>query len=173
MQKFIGFFHAAILSILCAFTTLAQTLSINPQQVSLAAPAASSSPVTHTVTVISSTQNVPFQASVRYLGLATGWLSVSPAAGTAPTNLTISANPAGLPAGSYAGQITVTAGNLGATVNVLFAVAPPSGQGSLTSNLSSITFLGESGDAILPAQTLTVTVSGGGSPVAFDARRVG
>jgi uncharacterized protein (TIGR03437 family) len=173
MQKFIGLIHVAVLGISLAVTTLAQTLTVSPQQVSFAAPAGAATPVSQTVTIISSTQNVPFQAAVRYLGPATGWLSVSPATGTAPTNLTISANPAGLTAGSYAGQITVTAGNLGATVNVLFAVAPPSGRGSLATDASSLTFLGQSGDAVLPAQTLTITVPGSGPSVAFDATASG
>jgi hypothetical protein len=37
------------------------------------------------------------------------WLSVSPATGSAPQNVTVTANPAGLANGSHAGHITITA----------------------------------------------------------------
>ena len=53
------------------------------------------------------------------------WLSASPASGTAPSSVTVSVNPAGLPVGVYAGTITITApGALDspATVNVTLTV---------------------------------------------------
>jgi len=45
------------------------------------------------------------------------WLAVSPTSGTTPVNLTVTINPAGLPVGTYQGNVTVTAA--GATPLVL------------------------------------------------------
>jgi glucose/arabinose dehydrogenase len=56
------------------------------------------------------------------------WLSVTPASGSAPQSLTVTADPAGLPAGTHSGTITVTApGASGSpkTVPVTFTVSSP------------------------------------------------
>jgi uncharacterized protein (TIGR03437 family) len=46
------------------------------------------------------------------------WLTISPASGTAPANLQVSVNPAGLSPGSYAGSITIQSGAAGQSVTV-------------------------------------------------------
>ncbi len=45
------------------------------------------------------------------MGSGANWLSVSPASGSAAGAVTVSANPAGLPAGVYQGQVAVTSAN--------------------------------------------------------------
>jgi Viral BACON domain/Bacterial TSP3 repeat len=55
----------------------------------------------------------------------TAWLSVTPGSGSAPSELVISANPAGLAVGTYTAYITVTAGGAGGsphTINVTLNV---------------------------------------------------
>ncbi len=58
------------------------------------------------------------------------WLSVSPASGTAPQTLQVSASLSGLAAGTYTGHITITGGtgtqNSPATVTATLTVAAPS-----------------------------------------------
>src|SRR5688572_23342795 len=104
-------FRIALASALFSAAALAQTgFGVSPQQVSLAAPFGSTTPAVQRVTVLSNEPNLQFNAAVRYLGSTIGWLSVSPATGTAPADLAISANPSQLPAGTYLGQVTITAG---------------------------------------------------------------
>ena len=57
------------------------------------------------------------------------WLSVSPASGSAPATLTVSANPTGLAAGTYTATVTVTAAGVAGspkTIPVTFTIAAPS-----------------------------------------------
>ena len=157
-----------ILYTLVTASGLAQTISLNPQQVSLAAPAGSTMAVVQTVNVISNRPGTQFDASVRYLGNITGWLSVSPSTATAPTNLTITANASNLAPGTYAGQVTVTAAGVGAVANVFFAVGATIGSSSVGTSVSALTFVGESGAPVLPGQTVTVTSRSNG-PVEFTA----
>jgi uncharacterized protein (TIGR03437 family) len=69
---------------------------------------------------------VAFNASAT-VSSGTNWLSVSPTAGTTPANVTVSINPAGLPAGSYQGTVTITvagATNSPVTLPIGLTVAP-------------------------------------------------
>ncbi len=145
-------------------------LAVNPQQVSLVASAGSAAPATQTVTVVSTATNLSYNATVRYISSATGWLSVTPATGSVPATLTISADPSKLTPGTYVGQVTITAGVLGAFVNVFFTVGPGPGPGGggLVVNPSGLTFIGQFGLDILPEQTVTLATTSG-SPVRFSA----
>ena len=158
----------AFIGLLFGLTAFAQTsLTLFPQQVNLTAPVGSAT-VTQSVSLSTTGQNVAFAASARYLSPAGGWLSVSPATGTTPAILTISASSANLEPGSYLGQITVAAGTIGGVVNVMFTVASVPRGGSLGVSPSGLTFFSATGSTILPPQTLSVT-SIGAATVAFNA----
>lgn len=108
----------------------APALTLTPATVTLLAPPGSTTPVTQQVALAAGTSAFVAQASTTSGG---SWLSVSPQTGTAPANITISANPTGLPAGSYQGFVTVTAAGVAnspqavqVTLNV--ATAPPPGR---------------------------------------------
>ena len=69
---------------------------------------------------------VAFNASAT-ISSGTNWLAVSPTAGTTPANVTVSINPAGLPAGSYQGTVTITvagATNSPVTLPIGLTVSP-------------------------------------------------
>jgi len=90
------------------------------------------------------------------------WLSVTPTAGTGASTLTVSATTTGLAAGEYSGTVTITAAgfanspyNLGVSLTIL---AP-----AMTVQPSSLNFSTVSGGATPPAQTLLVSLMGGGS----------
>jgi uncharacterized protein (TIGR03437 family) len=68
-------------------------------------PSGSTTAATQTVAIASSGANVPFTASV---GGLTG-VSLSAAGGTTPSQITVTANPAGSATGSYNGTITISA----------------------------------------------------------------
>ncbi len=94
------------------------------------------------------------------------WLQLSPQRGTTPGSVLVTANPAGLPAGTYGGTINVVA--YGATSSAAVAVtltitAPP----QLTIAPSQLFFAVPVGGPAPAPQTLTVTSTG--APLAFTA----
>lgn len=111
-------------------TVTAPTLSLTPPAVTLLAPPGSTTPVTQQVSVSAGT--AAFTTSVAVVS-GGSWLSVNPTSGTAPATVTVSANPTGLPAGTYQGTVIFTAPGvanspqtLQVTLNV--ATAPPPGR---------------------------------------------
>src|SRR5258707_8739559 len=118
----------ALMLLLVGPAAFAQTnLSLLPQQVSLAAPAGSNTKAVQTLTLSNSGPSVPFNASVRFVGSSTNWLSVSPTSGTTPAALTVSADASKLAAGAYFAQVTVTAGALATYANILLTVGSGTG----------------------------------------------
>jgi uncharacterized protein (TIGR03437 family) len=104
------------------------------------------------------------------------WLSVSPA-GTSVTNttLTVTANPAGLVAGTYSGQITLVTSTGTQNVPVTMIVGG-GGTGNITvtanggtSTSPSLTFTAQSVGAAVQPQYLSVTSASGSSAVSFTA----
>jgi Domain of unknown function (DUF4082)/Bacterial Ig domain/Viral BACON domain len=103
--------------------------------------------------------------SLVWTGLTSAsWLSVSPAVGTTPTTLQVSANSATLGAGNYTATITLVA--LGAVnpsqvINAnLTVVSPPP---SISLAPGSMSFTANLGQPAPPSQTLVVTNPGSGS----------
>ena len=98
-------------------------LVVAPQNMDFVAVAGGSAPPSQTLSV-SEVQD----GSLGWTTTVTqgaSWLSASPVSGMAPSTVTVSANPAGLAAGVYAGAITVTASGAldsPATVNVTLTV---------------------------------------------------
>ena len=91
------------------------------------------------------------------------WLSVSPASGTAPGNVSVSVNATGLAAGTYNGIVTVTSGGATgspATIPVEFTVEPPP---TLSVSPASLSFSGYTGAPNPAAKTVSVTNTGGGT----------
>jgi hypothetical protein len=93
------------------------------------------------------------------------WLTASPSSGSGPGTLSISANLAGLAAGTYSGAINVSAsGATGSpqTIQVSFSVAlaPTPALGLSTTALS---FAGTAGGANPTAQPVSISNTGGGT----------
>jgi hypothetical protein len=89
------------------------------------------------------------------------WLSVTPASGTTPGNLSVSINPSGLTAGTYTGNVTVTSSgasnspkNVPVTLTVTAATSP-----TMTVSPLNLTFNYQSGGTTPAAQTVNVTAS--------------
>jgi len=133
--------------------------TILPGLVKMGAAAGSTAPVTERVSLIlsgTSGQSQDFDLSVQYGGATQGWLSVSPAHGTAPSSITVTADPTNLPAGVYSAQVQASIGPLhtGASASVLFTVAPAGASpGGAAASPSSLTFRGPSP----AAQTVTIS----------------
>jgi uncharacterized protein (TIGR03437 family) len=145
------------------------TVSASPSSVSLNAPANATAAVTAQVQlqVTGTTSPVAFTASAS-VQQGSGWLSVTPAGGSAPQTLQISAQASGLSQGTYNGQITVIipgASNSPINIPVTLTVGPAQ---TLTVNNTQLSFSYVLGSGIAPANQ-TVTVASTGGPVTFTA----
>ncbi len=70
---------------------------------------------------------------------SSGWLSISPASGNAPSDITLSVTPAGLTPGMYSGSVAVTAAGHTDTARVfLRIVGQPGGNGGQNPNQSAV-----------------------------------
>ena len=140
----------------------APALSVTPASLSFSATAGGASPAAKTLSVANTGGGtLSFTASDD-----APWLSVTPASGTAPRDLTVSASVSGLAAGTYTGNVTVTAA--GATgspkeVPVTFTVDPPPATPALAVTPASLSFSAAAGGADPAAKTLSVTNTGTGS----------
>jgi uncharacterized protein (TIGR03437 family) len=148
-------------------STAANTVTV-PVVLSVAS-SASSSGVTLTQSTISLntavngssvSQSVGVQASTSTSFSASSnqsWLSVT-SSGTTPANITVTANPYGLSAGTYYGTITVVGGGTTATAQVTFQVGnSSSGGGNVTSNYTSLTFNYQVGGSTPASQSLIIS----------------
>jgi hypothetical protein len=111
--------------------TSSNTLSVTPSSLSFTqavnGPAPASQTLTVTSTGASSGSQITFAAAVT-LNQGQNWLTVTPTNATTPATLTVTANGAGLVAGTYTGQILLSSpGVAQQTVNVTLAVGSSSG----------------------------------------------
>lgn len=131
------------------------TISISPATLSFSYAAGSAVPSAQTVTVTGAGATAPtFTATAA--GTPSGWLSVSPASGTAsaPVSLSVSVNPSGLAAGTYNGTVTVTPGTGatgGGTVTVTLTVTAPTP--AITTIVNGASFLG---GGVSPGEFITL-----------------
>jgi uncharacterized protein (TIGR03437 family) len=151
----------------CAVAGAQTSIFVAPEELSFAAPARSATRQTATLTLLTTGGNSPFTAGVRYLGLADGWLAVTPSTGTTPTTLTVTADASRLDAGTYLGQVTIQAGNLGRVVNVFLSVGSGGTASTFSVSPSPLIFTNESGQAGPLAQGITVTAPGSTAGVNF------
>jgi glucose/arabinose dehydrogenase/PKD repeat protein len=94
------------------------------------------------------------------------WLSVTPATGSAPQNLTAAVNVSGLAAGTYTATVTVTSPGVQgspASIPVTLTVAPPPSPPQLSVMPASLSFSGTEGGAGPAAKSLAVANTGGGT----------
>jgi len=106
---------------------------------------------------------LPFTA-VAQTTAARNWLTVTPASGKVPSStpaiLTVTADPTGLPPGTYAGVVTIAAGADSRTVSVTMTINNAA-QAILLSQ-SGLSFLGISQGGVVPPQAFGVSNLGTG-----------
>jgi Viral BACON domain len=138
--------------------TSAPTLSASPLSLSFTFQAGGTTPAAQTV-------NVTGSSALSYTAATSaGWLSVTPASGNTPGNLSISVNPAGLAAGTYSGAVAITAAgasNSPQKVAVTLAVTgTPPANPSLNITPGNLTFTYASGTSTSGTQSLSVASNG-------------
>jgi len=135
----------------------AATLNVSPATLSFTAQRGGANPAVQGLQVTASdASSIPWTATS-----SAAWLSVSPASGNTPANVSVSVNITGLAAGSYTGQVSLASGgSTPATVSVSLNVSEtPAVIGASPASLQFTTSAG-----INPAsQNLTVSNLGGGT----------
>ena len=135
----------------------AATLNVSPTTLSFTAQRGGANPPVQGLQVTASdASSIPWTATS-----SAAWLSVLPASGNTPANVSVSVNIAGLAAGSYTGQVSfASGGSTPATVSVSLNVSEtPAVIGASPASLQFTTSAG-----INPAfQNLTVSNLGGGT----------
>jgi uncharacterized protein (TIGR03437 family) len=151
------------------------TLTLGSSSVTLQAPV--NGAAVSQVLSVTANATTSFSASAQgsYNGIT--WITVSPTgSNTTPANLTISANPSGLPSGSYAGTVSLTSGSGTQTVQVTFVVGASTGGSTVTvtanggsSTSPTLTFTAASVGASVAPQYITVASPTGASGTVFTA----
>ena len=135
--------------------TAAPTLNTSPASLTFAYQIGGSNPVAQMISLSSTGGNVNYTT-----GTSATWLSVTPASGTTPGNLSVSVNPSGLAAGTYTGNVTITSAGasnspktVGVTLNISAAPA-------LNSSPSTLTFTYQVGGSNPAAQMISLSSTG-------------
>jgi hypothetical protein len=124
---------------------------------------------------VTSTDGSPIPFSVvSSTTVGSNWLLVSSTSGTTPTNISITANPAGLAVGSYSGTVTITAtaGTVANSPQILSVTLNVVSSSTINVSATSLTFAQSTTGSAPAAQTLNVSSSGassGGGQITFAA----
>lgn len=129
-----------------------------PEKLALSAPAGGQA-TDQIVTLTGSIPGVIYAASTD-----APWLKITPEAAAMPSNMTVSASAAGLPAGTYNGTISLSAiaEPFNQTIPVTFTVTPP-GSPSLGISPSTMQFSFVTGAANSKIRPMAIVNAGGGS----------
>lgn len=130
----------------------------NPSSLTFVAQVGGAAPAPQTLSV-GEFANVTFTATTNQT-----WLSVSPASGPTPAQITVTANPAGMVASTYTGNIEVGVSAHPQTIPVTFVV---SANPVLTTDIGEITYNYLGGNPSPAPFTVNVNVSSG-SPQQFS-----
>jgi hypothetical protein len=144
----------------------APRLSVSPASLSFSGTQGGASPAAKTLSVANTgSGTLSFTASDD-----APWLAVTPASGSAPQDLSVAADIAGLAPGTYSATVTVTAPGAQAsptTMPVTLTVAAQPPPPALAVSPASLAFAATVGGSA-PAKTLDVTNAGGGT-LSFSA----
>jgi len=145
--------------------TQAVRVTPNPSAVNLSGVAGGA--VATQAIQVSGDSTAAFTATASVTG-AGNWLSVNPTSGNLGASITVSANPSGLSAGTYTGNITIQVqGAVAATIPVTYTVNPPA---ALQLSASSLTFNYQTSSSAPPvAQQVQVNTSASGVTLNWTA----
>jgi len=137
----------------------AATIAAAPTSLQLSATAGGASPAAQSIQITNSgTGTLNWSATT-----SAAWLSVSPASGTAPSTLSVSASP-GLSAGTYTGTIQITStGASNSPVSVSVTLTVTAATPALAVAPQTLTFNYTVDGAMPAAQNVAITNAGGGT----------
>jgi uncharacterized protein (TIGR03437 family) len=148
-------------------TNTGGNVTVNPTSLTFAGQAGTASIASQSITVSSASSSAPVIFTVTPTTSSGGsWLTTNASASNStPVTLNVTANPAGLAAGTYNGNLAIqpTGGSLVNVPITLTITAPP----TVTASPTQLNFTYRSGDPAPAAQTINVT--GGSSSLTYSA----
>lgn len=132
--------------------TGAPALSVSPSTL-LFDGTAGGAQLTKTVSIFSS----PSTGYVATVAIGAGWLSISPATGTTPQTLTVTASPASLGPGTYRGSIIFSAPGANSGGQLVGVTLVVTGSVTLTASPAQLQFTSSPTGGDPPAQSISVT----------------
>jgi len=155
----------SLLPLAVSLPALAQVgnLQLSTNAMNFSAITGNNLPQSQILGVTSTGVSLPITVSVRYFTAVEGWLSATPDRNNTPSNVTVTVNAAGLPAGVYNGQVlVVSSGSQSGLVTVTLTIASTTPGGSLISaSPSSVTLSSSNGQV---AQSTVALSSNGAIP---------
>jgi uncharacterized protein (TIGR03437 family) len=145
---------AALLS--ASLSAQVGNLQLSTAALSFTAQSGTSLPQTQVFGASSTGAVLPVNVSVRYFSGADSWLSASASTASTPSTVTVTANPTGLAAGTYIGQVLVVASQSQSglvTVTLTVTGAAPGGN-VITASPQSVTLSATSGQLVQSTVTL-------------------
>ena len=130
-------------------------LNVSPSSVAFNFTTTGPVPAPQTIALSSTGGPLPFTAAVS-TGSGGPWLQVAPATGTTPASLTITADPTGLPQGTYAGSVTLTLTGAGVNTVVVPVTLSVNTLPMLTASPSPLSFVFQNGGSNPAPQTIAV-----------------
>jgi uncharacterized protein (TIGR03437 family) len=149
-------FASGTVSVYVTFT-IGPQLSASVASVSMTAPVDGAAQTSSAITVTSTTPGIQFQVNP---GAAGNWLSVTPGAGAAPGSFYVTANPGGLAAGVYTGQVNIFATGAinNISIPVSFVVTGPASP-TLTFYPAALSFTYQMNGTLPAAQMISASTS--------------
>jgi hypothetical protein len=150
--------------------TAVPTFAVSPGLLTFAAKAGEKLPAAQTVTISSSGPALGYTVSASSTG---GWLKATAASGTTPGPISVTADQAGLAAGTHTGTITVTSSDASGgpqVIAVVFNVAAAD-LPTLAVAPASLAFVGLAG-GISPASQTVITSSSGKAAINYTVSAV-
>src|SRR5262249_29976010 len=145
------------------------TVTVNPAALNFAHQVGTAAPLPQTIAVTSSGGATNATVSANPTTCGTTWLIVSPTGPvTTPTQITVNIQSANLPVGTCTGNIQIVSAGGGANATVTIPVSLLiSNNPIIAANPASLTFTAQVGGGAPPAQSLSLTSSGG--PLSYTA----
>ncbi|MCC7234967.1 MAG: hypothetical protein IT163_06675 [Bryobacterales bacterium] len=132
------------------------TLQVSPASLRFTQPAGGQPPAPKTLTVSSTGNPLDFTTTVETFSNSGDWLSVSPAGGLTPRELSVSIKTNTLAAGDYTGTIRITSAATGATQIVPVILEVPPAVSQLSATPANLSFTHTAGGTAPQAQVVTV-----------------
>jgi uncharacterized protein (TIGR03437 family) len=140
-------------------TPAAAVLAVSPQALTFNYTVGGAAPAAQGISITSTGGTLNWGATT-----SASWLSVAPASGTAPSTPSVRVSPTGLSAGTYTGDVQISASgspNSSVPVTVTLTVAPAAAV--LAISPQALTFNYAMGSATPAAQSVSINNSGGGT----------
>ena len=160
---------ANVVNVPVTLTVNAGTIAATPTSLTFTQAAGGSAPTAQSISVTGTPGTLSFTTSVATTSGGNNWLAATPASGSTPGSVSVTASAGNLGVGQYNGTVTITStGATGSPISIpvtLNVVAPQ----TISVSPTTLNFSAIVGQPSPSAQTASVTSSGSGTPFSATA----